>query len=273
MKIQHLLEAPSKLQAFISKNSGHFQQFGDVYVFLWTDDVLAMLTRMGAKTSDEFDGVQVPNELGLGLVNAVTGEICVGAIDSDYDALWAASQDVSDFFVNTKNRKLIRLPNRLQNLADMLKQAADPAQAGGVDAIVDYIDEYGIETVDVQAIKNMETTDEVRQYLEDLRDEAQGALDEVKEKQSELVAKAKKLLAAGDKDGARALSSQSREIRGNNGYIVKDAEDILKQKHLFTDQEATDTSEVDDNINTWTQNFLRDFPDLDLGDAREFAPQ
>jgi hypothetical protein len=276
MKIQHLLEAPSKLQAFITKNSTHFQQFGDNYVFIWTDEVLAALRRAGIKINEDIDTVVVPYEIGLGIVNAVTGNVCVGAIDPDYDALWASSDDVSDFFAATKNKKLIRLPNRLQNLADMIKRASQPEeQAGGVDAIVDYIEEYGIESLDVEAIKNMDSADEVRDYLESERDKAQAELDQMKDQKESL------LSALDDARSKESSNEVRRSIRkklealvGPNSNTVSDIDDILKQKHLFVEPGDNDEdSDVGAEIDSWTRNFNRDFPDLDLPDAREFAPE
>lgn len=273
MKIQHLLEAPSKLQAFVTKNGTSFQKFGDVQVFLWTDQILAALIKAGAKTNEDLNEVSVPNEMGLGLVNVATGEVCVGAIDIDYDALWASSQDVSDFFVATKNKTLIRLPNRLQNLADLLKEAANPEEAGGVDAIIDYIEENGIENVDVGAIKGMNSADEVKSYLEDQRDSAQEALNSVEKEQDDLTEQAKKFWKMGNKSEAAKIMKKIKELSGSNDSIVFDIEDILKQRHLFSDQSGTDTSAVDADIKKWVTSFNRDFPDLDLSDARELAPE
>jgi hypothetical protein len=275
MKITHLLEAPSKLQAFITKNSTHFQQFGDNYVFIWTDEVLAALRRAGTKSNEDIDTVVVPYEIGLGIVNAATGDVCVGAIDPDYDALWASSSDVSDFFVATGNRKLIRLPNRLQNLADLLKKAAEPeSETGGVDAIVDYIDEYGLETVDVEAIKNMDSASEVRDYLEEERDRAQEELDNTKDQKESLLSALDDARTKGaSPDVRRSIRKKLETLVGPNSNTVSDIEDILKQKHLFVEPgEDSDTSDVDSEIDSWTRNFNRDFPDLDLPDAREFTP-
>lgn len=277
MKIQHLLEAPSKLQAFISKNSTHFQQFGDIYVFIWTDQVLAALRRAGIKSNEDIDTVVTPHEIGLGIVNSVTGEVCIGAIDPDYDALWAASADVSDFFVATKNKKLIRLPNRLQNLADMLKRSAQPeAQEGGVDAIVDYINEYGIESLDTQAIQNMNSAAEVRDYLESERDNAQQELDKLSSKKEELLTSLDNARANGaSSEERRVIRKKLESMIGPKSSIITDIEDILKQKHLFVEPTDSDdgSSDADAEIDSWTKNFNRDFPDLDLPDAREFAPQ
>lgn len=282
MKISHLLEATSPLQAFISQHIDQFQQVGNSYLFIWTDDLLKSLIKAGVKANRDLKTVSVPNEIGLGIVNPTTGAICVGAIDDGYEALWASSDDVSDFFAATRNRKLIQLPNRLQNLADMLKRAAEPeAATGGVDGIVEYIEEEGIESLDVDAIKAMDSVDEVRDYLETIRDEEQAKLDSTKEERAEIVAKAKALLKSGDKKGAKALTSQIRELTSDvNITAIHNAEDILDQHHLFRskgtdgiDSDLEDNDDAERDIDKWTRSFNRDFPDLDLTDAREFGLQ
>lgn len=272
MKIRDLMEAGDKLSAYLRKNSHHFQTFGDIYVFIWTDKVLSVLMKAGVKSNSDLRGVSTPGEIGLGIINSTTGDICVGAIDNDYDALWASSTDVSDFFVATGNRKLIRLPNRLQNLADMLKRAAEPVQEGGVDAIADYVEDNELEHVDAQAIRGMESVDEVKSYLEDERDKAEEELAKVDDERKELLSHAKELLRSGNKNGARELTKKVDVLCGDNTSIKIDINHLLKQKHLFVDSEDGEDGDVQDEIDDWTKNFQRDFPDLDIDDAREFSP-
>lgn len=281
MKISHLLEAPSPLQAFISKNIDQFQQVGNAYLFIWTNELLKALIKAGANANRDLKTVTVPNEIGLGIVNPMSGDICVGAIDDGYDALWAASDDVSDFFAATRNRKLIRLPNRLQNLADLLKQAAEPeAATGGVDGIVEYIEEEGWSDIDVDAIKSMDSVDEVKDYLEDQLASAKQHLDGVKPKIDELMDHYDQLNGASNKAARQKILSQVESLEDGKHSIVTQAEDILDQHHLFKVTDTTGIDQSDDSdsdteaaIDKWTRSFNRDFPDLDLRDAREFGLQ
>jgi hypothetical protein len=275
MKITEMMESTTKLVAYVKKNEGLFQAMGNYYVFLWTDGVLRSLIKSGAKANEELATVTTPGEIGLGIVNITTGDICIGAIDHDYEALWASSTDVSDFFHNSKNRTIMRLPNRLQNLADMFARQNEGGEEGGVDAIIDYIEEEGIESIDVDTIGNMASGQEVKEYLEELLERAEGELERVNSKVDELMTVFKTL--ANDKhknkDKMRNIMNKVREMEGNNKDIVNDVTILLKQDHLFTDSDSDgdDNSNVEQEIDKWSNNFKRDF-DIGLKDAREFDP-
>ncbi len=275
MKITEMMESTTKLVAYVKKNEGLFQAMGNYYVFLWTDGVLRSLIKSGAKANEELATVTTPGEIGLGIVNITTGDICIGAIDHDYEALWASSTDVSDFFHDSKNRTIMRLPNRLQNLADMFARNSSDENKGGVDAILDYIDEEGIESVDTNEISNMSSGQEVRDYLEDLLEEPENELERVQPKIDEL----NKLFSTLGADRRRNankmmdISDRINELKEGNDIKIIELEGLLKQDHLFTDSDSDgdDNSNVEQEIDKWSKNFKRDF-DIGLKDAREFDP-
>lgn len=270
-----MMESTTKLVAYVKKNEGLFQAMGNYYVFLWTDGVLRSLIKSGAKANEELATVTTPGEIGLGIVNITTGDICIGAIDHDYEALWASSTDVSDFFHDSKNRTIMRLPNRLQNLADMFARQNEGDEEGGVDAIIDYIEEQGWENIDTAAIQNMKSGQEVKDYLIDQLENATSELERVKPEINSLMDKLREYAHNKKKyqKEIRQVMNDVNELKGSNGLIVLEIKDVLKQDHLFTDidSDGDDNSNVEQEIDKWSKNFKRDF-DIGLKDAREFDP-
>jgi hypothetical protein len=273
MKITEMMESTTKLVAYVKKNEGLFQAMGNYYVFLWTDGILRSLIKSGAKANEELATVTTPGEIGLGIVNITTGDICIGAIDHDYEALWASSTDVSDFFHDSKNRTIMRLPNRLQNLADMFARQNEGGEEGGVDAILRYIDDEGYQSIDINTIENMSSGGEVKLYLQDELDSAINHIEGVQEEIDDLNAEAKKYLKTGQDKKAYELLDQVEGLLGDSVSLKNEIEDVLKQDHLFTDSDSDeeDNSNVEDEITKWSNNFKRDF-DIGLKDAREFDP-
>jgi hypothetical protein len=275
MKITELMESTDKLVAYLNKNSEYLQPFGNSYVFLWTDSTLRSMIKAGAKVSDDLSTVTTPGEIGIGIVNAATGHLCVGAIDQDYDALWASSTDVSDFFASTKNKTLIRLPGRLQNLADMLARQSSGDDTGGVDAILKYIDEEGMENIDVDAIKDMNSGDEVKEYLEYQLTNLNNIQKSNEDEHDRLLNQFDTLVDNNaSNEEIMKIRQKIRKLSGNNESTIFEIENILKERHLFTDSDSDedDTSDVASEIDKWTNNFNRDFPNFDISDAREFDP-
>ena len=270
-----MMESTTKLVAYVKKNEGLFQAMGNYYVFLWTDGVLRSLIKSGAKANEELATVTTPGEIGLGIVNITTGDICIGAIDHDYEALWASSTDVSDFFHNSKNRTIMRLPNRLQNLADMFARNSSDENKGGVDAILDYIEEEGIESIDVDTISNMTGGQEVKEYLEDELETAKQNISRVQSELDKLMIVYKTLMKdrEGKREDRKIIKNKIDSLVGDNESKIFDIERILKQDHLFTDSDSDgdDNSNVEQEIDKWSKNFKRDF-DIGLKDAREFDP-
>lgn len=265
MKITELLAEAKKanISSYLSAQSD-FQQIGNYYVFIWTNNQLKELLKVGVRSSTDLQTVRTPGSAGIGIVDGRTGHICVGAIDHDYEALWASSTDVSDFFVASRNRKLMQLPNRLQNLADLLAELSEQSKDdfksdnSGVDAIVDTIkndDDFDDSPIDTQKISGMKSVSDVKNYLT-----------------SELKAVLRKL----DKDRVKNLSY---EELSDAIQLRKDIEHLLKKKsHLFVDSDDTDDDDTEDSgdleskIDAWTRHFQRDFPNLNLDSAQMLDP-
>jgi hypothetical protein len=281
-----------------------FYEVGGNFVFLWTNKTLRGLIKNGAKPGTELGSISTPskNQIGIGILNINTSDVCVGAIDRDYTALWVSSAaDVRLFFRQIKNKKVSGLPTRLQNLAELLSTEDEEDQeesvtGSSVKKILDKIDrddQYeGIKdnadiipgTLDLDGMKG----DEVRSHFEEV-------IKKIKHRESILkkqVQKITDIIKAKGKQLSRdeiidLINKQNNmggyELRGIRSFI-RDMELFLKrERDLFIDDEEDDieddnlpieaeTDNTELKIDIWTDEFLADFPTLPLEDARQFDP-
>jgi len=270
MKIKDLLteNINRNLTRYLKNNSNNFEVINNHYVFIWTNELLRDLIRNGANTNDELSTVVTPGSIGIGIVNGSTGDICVGAIDHDYDALWASNIDVSDFFVDTKNKNLIRLPNKLQNLADLLadyspSDPSDPFKSSksGVAAIIDTLknnDDYS----DILKLKPIAREINKMNDVLDVKEFLENSVQDFKNDFSILDAKF-------DND---TISDEEYKTRRTLKNLIFDIEFFLKhESHLF--KESNEQSEdIKQKLDKWIKSFNRDFPNLDVSSAVEFDP-
>lgn len=256
MKVTELLqEAVSTKLARLLK-SDQFVPIGNNYVFIWTDDLLRSLLQAGAKSGDELDTLRTPGSIGIGIVNGKTGDVCVGAIDSDFDALWASSMDVSDFFMGSGNKNIIRLPNRLQNLADLL------ADYDYDDSNQDFkSDKTGVSAI-VDHIKNDDNLDELSPYLNDIS--KLESVDDVKDYLEDLLNDAKSIRAKGDDVSYEEYDKAHAEQLAIE-YFFK------HKSHLLHDDEGEVDKDLKSKLDKWTSSFRKDFPGL-RASAIDFHP-
>jgi hypothetical protein len=267
MKIAHLLNESinRNLARYLKSNSSKFEVVGNYNVFIWTNELLRALIKNGAKTNDELSTVVTPGSIGVGIINTRTGDICVGAIDQDYDALWVSNMDVSDFLVNTKNKNLIRLPNRLQNLADLLADYEPPnknspfkSDKSGVDAIIDTIKNddtyYNISEARFIMSKISKMTN-----VKDVKDFLDNAIQKLKSESSNIP--------------PDTLTFKEFRKRAHSGTIAKYIEVFLeRESHLFKEDQEEQNEDIQEKLDKWIDHFNRDFPNLDVQDPLSFDP-
>jgi hypothetical protein len=305
MKFGDILREDANVQLLhYVRDNEDFYEVGGNFVFLWTNKTLRGLIKNGAKPGTELGSISTPskNQIGIGILNINTSDVCVGAIDHDYTALWVSSAaDVRLFFRQIKNKKVSGLPTRLQNLAELLstedeEDEEESVTGSSVKKILDKIDrddQYeGIKneaylipgTLDLDGMKG----DEVRAHFEEvlikiksrekiLEKQVQQIMNIMKEKSGQL-----------SKDEIRSLIKKKNEIGGNELAGLLNLHDDLKhflkrERDLFIDDEEDDieddnlpieaeTDNTELKIDVWTDEFLADFPTLPLEDARQFDP-
>jgi hypothetical protein len=286
------------------RDNEDFYEVGGNFVFLWTNKTLRGLIKNGAKPGTELGSISTPskNQIGIGILNINTSDVCVGAIDNDYTALWVSSAaDVRLFFRQIKNKKVAGLPTRLQNLAELLSTESEEDEeesvtGSSVKKILDKInkdDQYeGIKdnsdiipgTLDLDGMKG----DEVRAHFEEIIKKLKSRALTLKKQVQKIEDVITKNQNSMSDEEILSLMKKSNdiggyELRGIRDFIDDMTNFIKRERDLFIDDEEDDieddnlpieaeTDNTELKIDVWTDEFLADFPTLPLEDARQFDP-
>ena len=305
MKFGDILREDANVQLlhYVSSNND-FYDVGGNFVFLWTNRTLRNLIKNGANPGTDLGSISTPskNQVGIGILNINTSDVCVGAIDHDYTALWVSSMDdVRLFFRQIRNKKITGLPTRLQNLAELLstedeEDEEESITGSSVKKILDKInkdDRYeGIKdnadiipgTLELDGMKGNEVRAHFEEIVRKLKSREK-ILDSQIKKIDDIIREKGRQMSEKEIDALfdKRDSMGGLEARGIRNFIDDMNSFLKREKDLFIDDDEDD--QEDDNlpieaetdntelkIDIWTDEFKADFPTLPLEDARQFDP-
>lgn len=307
MKITHLLvetAASNKLLKVL--NGSEFNRVDNYYVFIWTGAEVTKLAKAGLESANKVKQHSPQGQIGIGIVDVNTEEICLGDISEDggeFKAFWASSLDnPSDFFraaMEDNIAKIKNFPSRLQYLANKFESlnkiengSEDKITSTGVQKIVDTLNS----NEDYSSLANSFEfdTDDVQEAKRQIEHTLRHTKKQIAHTEKQ-VSKLESMLAdphIGEKmseDELEGLLDEYNSLGGNKLTFMKDAVDQMTkflrvESDLFdpstndetdsdsdVDASAESSEKIESDIKDWEEDFNSSFPKLKV-DAMKFYP-